>query len=200
MRAARHGGEEGQITLPLLAVVLALFAVTLGMTAFGEASDRRGGAQKGTDAAALGAAVAARDAAIALVATPAGFAALQSGAGDLVLAGQPQAVGCAAAYGWAAQNANAVTACRYEGRGRFRTRTATRPSGQRRLVGEAEATADMFLPTCTMVRVETVAGETETVTCTGRRGVGTVVYQNGVFVSMSPTQSWRSAFQVRLVR
>ncbi len=199
MTTLRRDGDRGQITLPLVAVVLALFAATLGITAFGEASDRRGGAQKGTDAAALGAAVAARDAAILLVPTPAGFAALESGAEELVLAGQPQAVGCAAAYGWAAQNTNAVTSCTYEGNGRFRTKTATRPSDPRGLVGEAEATADMNLPTCIMVRVPNPAGETETVTCTGRRGVATVVYQDGIFVSMTPKQSWQSVFHVRLV-
>ncbi|GAB3591188.1 hypothetical protein GCM10027446_08290 [Angustibacter peucedani] len=199
MTTLRRDGDEGQITLPLVAVVLALFAVAIGVTAFGEASDRRGGAQKGTDAAALGAAVAARDAAILLVPTPAGFAALESGAEELVLAGQPQAVGCAAAYGWAAENRDAVTECEYQGGGRIHTKTATRPSDPRGLVGEAEATADMNLPTCVMVRVETQAGETETVTCTGRGGVGTVVYQNGIFVSMSPKQSWQSAFHVRLV-
>lgn len=200
MTTLRRAGQEGQITLPLLVVVLALFAAALGVTAFGEASDRRGSAQKGTDAAALGAAVAARDAAILLVATPAGFAALESGAEELVTAGQPQAVGCAAAFGWAAQNQNTVTDCRYQGGGRFYTKTASRPSGERQLIGRAEATADMNLPRCVMVRVTSVAGETETVTCTGRGGIGTVVYQNGIFVSMSPKQSWQSAFRVRLVK
>ncbi len=194
-----HDGDEGQITLPLVAVVLVLFAVAIGMTQFGEASDRRGIAQKGTDAAALGAAVAARDAAIALVATPAGFSALQSGSDELVLAVQPRAVGCAAAYGWAAKNKTAVTDCEYQGGGRFHTRTASRPSGERSLIGRAEATADMNVPACVMVRVPNPGGETETVTCTGRRGTATVVYHDGVFVSMSPERTWQSAFHVRLV-
>ncbi len=200
MTRTRHGEDEGQVTLVLILVVLVFFGLALGITKFGEASDVRTGAQKGADAAALGAAVAARDAAILLVPTPAGFGALESGAEQLVLAAQAQSVGCGAAGGWASSNSAVLTACGYRPSGSFSVRTRSNPSNERRLVGTATATADLHLPTCVMVRVETMAGETETVTCTGLRGTAVVVYHNGVFVSMSPQQAWQSAFHLRLTK
>lgn len=200
MPRMRRGDEEGQITLVFLVVIVVFFALAFGITKFGEASDVRTGAQKGADAAALGAAVAARDAAILLVPTPAGFGALESGSVQLLLSAQAQSVGCAAAAGWATSNSSVLTSCTYRQSGSYAVETESRPSGQRGYVGEAAATADLHLPTCVMVRVETMAGETETVTCTGLRGTAVVVYQNGVFVSMSPQQTWQSAFHVRLTK
>jgi hypothetical protein len=203
MRHARRG-DEGQIMLPLVVFVLVVFAVALGMLGFGEASDSRGKAQKGADAAALGAAVAARDVVPTTISTdPNSYYALLSGMEQVVQLGLGPAKGCAAAFGWAARNQTSTT-CRYEGAGRFHTKASSRPSPERAMVGEAEATADLHLAVCTVqIVVDTFGDRHETFTCRpGRRGgTGTAIayYLNEEYVSSSPAVTWKSLFRVRLV-
>jgi Flp pilus assembly protein TadG len=188
--------DEGQIILPLVVFVMVMFVVALGLFGFGEASDSRGDAQKGADAAALGAAASTRDAAI--LALPAAYGPLRAGSVEGWIA-LGQAAGCPSGLSWAARNQTTAT-CAYQGGGQFHTTARSRPSAERKLVGEAEATADMNLPTCTATAVYSQAGETLTVVCAGSRGgTATVIYQNGVITTAPVKQVWQNIFRVRLV-
>lgn len=196
--------DEGQITLPLVVFVVVMFTVALGLFGFGEASDSRGDAQKGADAAALAAAVAARDVVPLTIRTdPNSYYALTAGVDQVLRLGVGPAKGCAEAFGWAARNRTATT-CRYEGGGRFHTQASSRPSAQRQLVGEAEATADAHLPRCTVkIVVDAIGDRHETFTCVpgARGGHGTAIayYLNEQYVSSSPDEVWKALFRVRLV-
>jgi hypothetical protein len=190
---------------PLVVFVLVMFAVALGMFGFGEASDSRGQAQKGADAAALAAAGAARDVVPLTIRTdPDSYYALTAGIEQVMQLGAGPAKGCAEAFGWAARNRTATT-CRYEGRGRFHTKATSRPSAERQLVADAEATADAHLPTCTMqIVVDNVGDRHATFTCVPgpRGGTGTAIayYLNEEYVSSSPDQVWKALFRVRLTK
>ncbi len=196
--------DEGQITLPLVVFVVVMFAVALGLFGFGEASDSRGNAHKGADAAALGAAAAARDVVPLTIRTdPNSYYALTSGVEQVLLLGVGPAKGCAAAYGWAARNHTATT-CRYEGGGRFHTEATSHPSPQRQLVGEAQATADLHLPHCTVqIVVDTLGDRHATFTCVpgprGGHGTALAYYLNEKLVNASPDETWKALFRVRLV-
>jgi hypothetical protein len=203
MTAPRRG-DEGQIPLPLVVFVVVMVSVALGLFGFGEASDSRGKAQKGADAAALAAAAQARDVVpLTIRSEPGSYYALTAGIEQVIQLGVGPAKGCAAAFGWAARNHTATT-CRYEGAGRFHTKASSHPSAERGLVGEAEATADSHLPTCTVqIVVDTLGDRHATFTCVPGPGGGTgtaiAYYLNEEYVSSSPDQTWKALFRVRLV-
>jgi hypothetical protein len=205
--ARRPRGEQGQLSLALLAVILTIFAAAIGMLAFGEASDSRGRAQKAADAAALGAAVRGRDALAAAIARPDGGSAFHGNWLGVAPVSGAQGVGCAAAASWAARNSGStLTRCRYNGPDEFAVETLSRPSGERNLRGTAEATASLNSPKGCQVSHYTTSGYDyhEVVVCTGPDGatakVDYITSSGYSIFYIDPPKIWQSTFRVRLTR
>jgi hypothetical protein len=205
MTDRRPCGEEGQLTLALLAVILTIFAAAIGMVAFGEASDSRGKAQKAADAAALGAAVAGRDALVAAIARPDGGAVFHGRWEQVAGVAAAQPVGCAAATGWASANSSSLlTRCRYRPPDEYSVATNSQPSAERNLTGTARATASMNSPTaCQVSHYTTTGGDYhEVVVCSSEGGTAKVDYliDGGYSVTfIDPPQVWKKLFKVRLI-
>jgi hypothetical protein len=204
MTARRPHGEEGQLTLALLAVILTIFAAAIGMVAFGEASDSRGKAQKAADAAALGAGVAGRDALVAAIARPDGGAAFHGSWAGVSTVAAAQPVGCAAATGWASANsASTLTRCRYRPPDEYSVATSSQPSAERNLTGTARATSSINSPPCQVSHYTTTGGDYhEVVVCSSEGGTAKVDYliDGGYSVTfIDPPQAWKKLFKVRLI-
>jgi hypothetical protein len=196
---ARGREEEGQVTLVLLVVVLALFAAGLGALVLGEGSDQRGKAQKAADAAALAAGVEARNVLVRTIMTASGAIEFTSWSAWSALAG----AGCAQAPRYAASNSNSVlTSCTYFPAGRVRTTTDSEPSERKALTARAAATADVNAPTCTITYVSVGLDTEKVIVCAGVSGTTasiTVDLDTGAIVDTSPESVWRSSFKIRLV-
>ncbi len=195
--------EEGQIILPLLVFVLVMGGVAIGMFGFGEASDSRGKAQKAADAAALGAGVSARDGYVSSILTSAGGAVFHGQWSGLAGITAPQAVGCVSARGWAARNDSSLTSCTFRPNGRFDVRATSEASPERNLRGQAQAAAEINVPSCS-ARIYTTGTVTfEEVTCRGNSATAMIVYN--VTTAYTPVSGallpdvWKRLFKVRLV-